>query len=480
MAMTQSVWGTTIELSAMETVMWRADVHPMARSTVLAVELLDAEPDWDRLVEAHDWAGRMVPRFRDRVRDPLPPLTAPVWERDPGFDLRYHLRRLRLVEPSHEALLELAAQLAMTPFDRARPPWEAVLVPGLPDGRAAYLLKLHHALTDGMGLAQLLSLVHSRQRDHTPDKPEPSAASVAAVPAPEPLSSLVTGQLRRDLAGTGRLLRRVGADVATGLRAPRDTARDLAAYVGSARRVLSPPDAPGLPLLAGRTGSWRFVALDVELGDLKAASKAVGGTVNDGFLAGLLGGFRLYHERLGSPLDDDALMPVSAPVSVRRSEDQGGGNRFAPARLAGPVGCADPARRIVAVGDQMRAARAEPALESAELVTPLLARLPGPVVGELGARQMAASDLQASNVPGLREDVYLAGARIERIYGFAPLPGCAAMIAANSHGPTLCIGANVDAGAITDVRTFGECLAEGFAEVLGLAPGVPKPPRVIG
>jgi len=42
-------------------------------------------------------------------------------------------------------LLEAAAQLAMSPFDRARPPWEAVLYEGLPDGRAAYVLKMHHS-----------------------------------------------------------------------------------------------------------------------------------------------------------------------------------------------------------------------------------------------------------------------------------------------------------------------------------------------
>ena len=42
----------------------------------------------------------------------------------------------------------------MAPFDRARPLWEATLVEGLPDGRAAYLLKLHHSLADGKGLVQ--------------------------------------------------------------------------------------------------------------------------------------------------------------------------------------------------------------------------------------------------------------------------------------------------------------------------------------
>jgi hypothetical protein len=59
----------------------------------------------------------------------------------------------------------------MTPFDRARPPWEGTLVEGLPDGKAAYLLKLHHVLTDGLGLTNLLSQIHSRQRPRSPRKP---------------------------------------------------------------------------------------------------------------------------------------------------------------------------------------------------------------------------------------------------------------------------------------------------------------------
>jgi len=35
---------------------------------------------------------------------------------------------------------------------------------------------------------------------------------------------------------------------------------------------------------------------------------------------------------------------------------------------------------------------------------------------------------QASNIPGIRRDAFLAGVRIERMYLFGPLPGFAAMI----------------------------------------------------
>lgn len=58
-----------------------------------------------------------------------------------------------------------------------------------------------------------------------------------------------------------------------------------------------------------------------------------------------------------------------------------------------------------------------------------------------GARAASprANDLEASNVPGLRETVFVAGARVERLYPFAPLPGCATMITLLTHGETCCI-----------------------------------------
>ncbi len=114
----------------------------------------------------------------------------------------------------------------------------------------------------------------------------------------------------------------------------------------------------------------------------------------------------------------------------------------------------------------MQAARSEPALESARFVAPALARLPGSLLVQIAGSTTAAIDLQASNVPGIRDEVYIAGARIEKIYPFAPLPGCAAMITMYSYHGTYCIGANLDALAFKDTELFGRCLERGFAEVL--------------
>ena len=62
----------------------------------------------------------------------------------------------------------------------------------------------------------------------------------------------------------------------------------------SLRRVLTPPDTPHSPALTGSGSGYRLDTFDVAFDDLKAAGRAAGGSVNDAFLASLLGGVRRY------------------------------------------------------------------------------------------------------------------------------------------------------------------------------------------
>ena len=403
------VWGQAREMNALEALMWRAEADPRLRSTICSLELLDTTPDWDRFLAAVDWATRLVPRFRQRVVEPALGLGHPAWVVDRDFDLHYHARRVRLPgDADWDGALRLAEQLAMVPFDRSRSPWEAILIEGLPDGQAAFLLKLHHATTDGLGAVQLLAMLHSTRRESNPDKPQP---------APLP--------------------------------AERTTPTDVLA-----RQVER--DVRGLP-----------ATLDVPFASLRAAAKSVGGSLNDAFLAAVLGGYRRYHEELGVPVD---RIPFAMPISVRRADDPDGGNRFVGARFAGPVSIADPSARMRAIGAMVIRARAEPAVAALAHMAPVLSRLPGPVISQVAGNLTKANDLQASNVPGLTEPRYLAGAKILKAYPFGPLPGCAAMITLVSHLDGCCIGVNLDPAAITDVPRFERCLREGFDEVLAVVP----------
>src|SRR4051794_16475365 len=93
-----SQWGAEPVMSDMEALMWRSEASPRLRSGGVIVDLLDATPDWPRLVASHEWAVSLIGRLRQRVvEDPLR-LSPPAWEVDQDFDLGYHLRRSRVPE----------------------------------------------------------------------------------------------------------------------------------------------------------------------------------------------------------------------------------------------------------------------------------------------------------------------------------------------------------------------------------------------
>ena len=173
---------------------------------------------------------------------------------------------------------------------------------------------------------------------------------------------------------------------------------------------------------------------------------------------------------MGAAGVDAAEIPIGMPINVRSENASGGGNHFAPGQLAGRLKGASPIERMRHIGEQVARLREEPALAAPLALMPLLARLPPSVVAKAMGPKMAANDLQISNVPGIRDTVYLAGAKVTRLYPFAPLPGVAGMITLVSHGEHCCIGLNLDARAIAEPARLMRCLRDSFDEVLALAP----------
>ncbi len=457
-------WGLDGSMSELETLMWRSERHPELSSTITAVMLLDTVPEWERLWAAHEWAVGLVRRARERVQEPILPVGPPVWVADRSFKLEDHLRRTRLDGGDDlPTLLGYAERFALAPLNRRRPLWEAVLVEGLADDRAAYLLKLHHSVTDGLGGVQLLSLVQSRTREHTPDKP---ASSAGASPAGINPAVLTSRQLASRIGQAPDLLWRSVKFGGTVLSDPLQAGDDAVRFTASLRRMMPPPPAPPSPLLKGRKGrNWRFGVLECEFKRLRAAAKAASGSVNDAYIAALLGGLRLYHDKHGSPLEN---LPMAMPVSLRRGDDPMGGNKFAGALLAGPIGVSDPVERIAIIRGTVLTLRTEPALDSFGLLAPWVNMLPSGV-GAAAWRLGATADLSASNVPGLPYKSFLAGARVDRIFAFGPLPGVAIMVAMTTHAGACCIGFNIDGDAVEDVSVLMNCFAQGLEEVLEIA-----------
>ena len=459
-------------MSDEDALMWNIEKDPVLRSTILAVALFDSVPDWDRLRRRIDRTTCFIPRLRQRVVSPPFRIAPPRWTAEPSFDLDFHLRRARLAgSGTMRSLFDALQPIATSSFDRARPLWEFTLFEGLdgPNGeRAAFAMKVHHSVTDGVGGMELLA----NFVDLTSDAPEPSDRDTPAAVAPEDGS--MRDILRQSIAHNGRravgIARRLPGSAlhATGraLRDPLGAASEALHTTRSIARTLAPATSPMSTIMLRRGLARRLEAFDVPLDEMRRVAKATEASLNDVFVAAIVGGTRRYHERHGAaPIE----LRMTLPINLRQGDDDAGGNRFAPARFPVPTAIDDPRLRIAALGSLIREWRAEPALQMTSTLAGVLNRLPTATTTALFGGMLKCCDFVTSNIPGAPVPVYVGGARVERLYAFAPPAGAAFNVALISHCDTCCVGVVIDTAAVPDPDVLLGCLRAGFDEVLALA-----------
>nr|WP_158509390.1 wax ester/triacylglycerol synthase domain-containing protein [Saccharothrix espanaensis] len=454
-------------MNALETLFWRAENHPGMRSNMVGVFVLDRCPDWERFVGRHEWSTRVVPRLRHRALEPPLRLGRPFWVPDETFDVRNHVHRVRLPTPcTTRQLLDLVGAVVSRPLAPERPLWEATLVEDWDDGhggKAAYLLKLHHSLCDGMGAVQLITVLLGE------------AAASAAEPALPPAhrraahaTTLLAGRLAKVLLALPSAATRAARGTRAGfprLKVP-SAGRVVKRVVSFARTTLVPP-APASPLLRERSNAVHLDALDFPRKAFRAAGKAGDGTLNDVFVAGLMGGVDRYHRHFGVDLPE---LPMLIPISVRKHDDLPAGNRLASTRLAMPVSGLDPVTRIVEAGRRIATVRSKSTLRALDLLTRPLAPLPGPVVRFALSQMFRGNDLIATNFSGPPGRLGLAGSQVLGILPFPPLLCGATSIALTTYQDRCHIGITLDTGAFTDPDAFVAALRESFEELFALAP----------
>ncbi|WP_123029407.1 wax ester/triacylglycerol synthase family O-acyltransferase [Mycolicibacterium stellerae] len=455
--------GPPEELSPVDLILHRGEANPRTRSGIMTLEILDTAPEWDRFRTRFENASRKVLRLRQKVVMPTLPTAPARWVVDPDFNLDFHVRRLRVSEPGTlREVMDLAEVALQSPLDISRPLWTATLVEGLAGGRAAMMVHLSHAVTDGVGGVEMFANIYDLERD-------PPSQGAPPLPIPQDLSP-------NDLMRQG--FNRLPGAIASGVReaiygaaqAVGQVIRDPVSSVGSAvdyamssARVMGPAAEPS-PVLRRRSLSSRSDAIDIVFGDLHRAAKAAEGSINDAYLAGLCGALRLYHEHMGVPID---TLPMAIPVNMRSDNDPAGGNRFAGVNLAAPIGIVDPEKRIKSIRSQMTRKRDERAVNMMGVIAPVLSLLPDTVLESM-AGSVVNSDVQASNVPVYAGDTFIAGAKILRQYGLGPLPGVAMMVVLVSRAGYVTVTARYDRAAVTDGNFFATCLQKGFDEVLAL------------
>ncbi len=401
---------------------------------------------------------KAVPEFRMKLADTQLNLDHPVWVDDDNFHLRRHLHRVGIPAPGgRRELAEICGYVAGLPLDRDRPLWEMwVIEGGARSDSVAVMLKVHHAVVDGVAGANLLAHLCSQE----PEAPDPRPVRGAG--GANPLQIAVSG-LKGFALRPLRLATVVPATMLTLMRTAL-RARD-------GRTMAAPFSAPPTPF-NGRLSRHRNIAYtQLDMRDVKRVKDRFGVTVNDvvvALCAGVLRRFLLQRGEL-----PDAPLVATVPVSVHDKSDRPGRNHTTWMFCHVESQISDPAERVRAT-----AARNIAAKDHTAAIGPTLLHdwtqfggqsMFGAAMKILPRIPISSSpvyNLILSNVPGPQGQLYFLGCGIDTMYPLGPLLTAGLNITVMSLNGELGIGIIACPDLLPDLWGIADAFPDALKELL--------------
>jgi diacylglycerol O-acyltransferase len=406
-------------MSSSDALIWHIERDPLLRSTVMSVWFLQQPPSPERMRATAERMVAQIPRLRQRVVDGR----RPKWVEADRFEISDHYFYGDLGgDAETQDVLNHAQNWVREPFDRERPLWQLGVFTGLADGRGALVLKLHHAIADGVGLMLMLAALADLEPN---PRHRPALADVVSAPAP-------IVKIRRPLAEIARH--------------PFKSLRSAGSSIVSIARLVMPNRKPLSPLMTRRSSQLCLDTKALPFETLRNAGKQAGASLNDAFISLVLDTLDRYHKRHGGECD---RVRIHMPINIRDAATADrAGNQFVPARIVMNVGDNDTEGRLRRVSKHLAAVRQEPALRWVNTVSAAIQRLGVPISRRIIGGMMKGVDVLASNVAGPPCPLYLAGEHVEEFYAFGPPAGAALNITLFSYDNTVHLGVTSVVGAI--------------------------------
>lgn len=410
--------------------------------------------------------ARLLPAMRRRIVRDRFSLALPRWVDVEDYDISKQSVPMPVPgDGSLRAILDFAAEFGRRPMPSDRAPWRSVYFENVTiDGREGCMVSVgqqHHAVIDGQGGKKLGEQV----LQFSPD------AALPEMPPPVPPddSTAWSRWIEGWALEAHKLQEATKNNVARArwaARNPKDgvrRTRELAQALGRMRK--NQGTKPFSAVIARRSDRVRFDVLPIDIDALKAGAKAVGGSVNDGFMGALSLAMHRYHLDHGQPVE---RLRTAMAISTRTDADGHTGNRVIAATLELPIHdeitaaikeCAEVSRihrddtDVLWLIDRLRA---------------LANRLPRRLVVNATKKATAGFDLQVSNVNGIPVRYWIAG--VESLRGFTfPTAGPGVAIIMSSSRGKANLALSTCPEAIKDPEHLLDRISGAFDEVYALA-----------
>lgn len=417
-------------------------------------------PDFDQLAATMTERLMRMPRARQVVRTHRLDLGPPEWVDKPDLDLSHHIRHAALPAPGDDDILyRFVADVVEQRLDRDHPLWECWVVEGLPEGRWAVLVKLHHCIADGIAATRMVaglgddgtattSFVTELNAAHKPERTW-SAPGISANPIDWARSAWAIS----------------GAAAGLGVQVVKGT-------VGLFSGLLNPATQSSL------TGSVstlrRYRAARVALSDMDRICRAFDVTLNDVALAAITHGYREVLLSRGEKPDRNSLRTL-VPVSVRGDDalDESD-NRVSAMLPLLPVDRANPLDQLRIVHRRMTKAKSSGQRQAGSSMLDATMAIPYPMTAwalrtltRLPQRGVVAV---ATNVPGPRQQVRVLGRDVLRIFPIPPIAlRLRTAIAMLSYNDDFTFGILADYDTAPDLELLSSAIQDGVARLVELA-----------
>lgn len=411
---------------------------------------------------------REAPLRRRLVEIPFN-INHPIWVDDPEFDIANHVFQERLTGTRCEGELgHRIGEMMSVPLDRSKPLWEARVFEGLENNRFAFVMKIHHSMVDGVSGTGLLSRLFDKEANQI----EPKVIHRSKGERIPSKQELIAFALKSRAGRTKKFLGLVGESVEGVVSLVKNIDRK-SEFIRS-RPLLSAPKTH----FNKRISSKRDVALaKISLSEVKAVKNATNTTVNDVVL-GVCGGALREYLLTQDDLPEKSLLAM-VPISVRKPDRQTVTNNQVSgmwSTLATQID--DPIERLRLIHNDTKGAKEDHDAVGADLI-PDWAEFSNPGAMKFAIKLYASSGLAdnapvhntiISNVPGSREPMYFAGAKVETIIPLGPVMEAVGLnISLASYEDNIGISVHVDSSLVKDVRGFAKLLEQSFADIKSAA-----------
>jgi WS/DGAT/MGAT family acyltransferase len=401
------------------------------------------------------------PLFSRKLKDPHD-MRNPEWIDETTIDLNFHFRHYMLPQPGKmEDLLQLVALAHQPLLDRSRPLWEYHLIDGLPRGKFAVYVKMHHSLVDGVAGIKLVS----KQL-----QPEPMsiarlrrlAANAEHGEHPSHKEGGWFHQLENNVGSVMNQARALPEIASQVLHMGRNTDGGL--------KGLPPlPFTAPACILNQEAGARRqLVALNLPLNKLREIGHSADGTVNDALLAVFGGALRTY--LLSQKKLPRNSLVGAMPISVVAPGDNKG-NALSMSLCPLGSNIADPQKRlqrIVKVTKNVKKSMHKMSKTGLQDMFNLI-MMPVMVLSatHLAGKVRPLANMVVSNVPGPKTAQYLADSKLESIYPISLLTEAAGMnYTALSYRNQVCIGILACPDGVPELDTFGDHMQQAYEDLL--------------